>query len=101
MSKYGGIVRGEPFDEEHWHNDPMDNLYNHDAFLVYMLRGSDQLHTWNQGDIGDHVLIWLIKMGLWNGTYPDNKYIFGVSPCYRHCHQVPTMDYAVGMSGRG
>jgi len=55
----------------------MDDLYNHDALLAYMLQGSDKLHAWNQGDIRDPVLIWLIEMGLWNGTYPDNKYDFG------------------------
>ena len=34
---------GPEFDEDRWCNDPMDGLYDHDALLGYMLRGSDQL----------------------------------------------------------
>ena len=58
MSRYNGQVPGEEaFDEERWRQDPMDDLYNHDALLAYMLQGSDQLCAWNRGDIGDLVLI--------------------------------------------
>jgi len=87
MSKYNGQVPGEePFDEERWRQDPMDDLYNHNTLLAYMLQGSDQLRPWNRGNIGDPVLICLIEMGLWNGTYPDNKFTFD----YRHSTTVAT-----------
>ena len=34
------MLGGPEFDEDHWHNNPMDGLYDHDALLGYMLRGS-------------------------------------------------------------
>ena len=77
MSKYGGCMPGGPeFDEDRWRNDPMDSLYDHDTLLGYMLRGSDQLRGWNRNEIGDPVLVRLLEMGLWDGTYPNNKYNF-------------------------
>ena len=48
---------GPEFDEDRWHNDPMDGLYDHDALLRYMLWGSDQLRGWNCNEIGDPVLV--------------------------------------------
>ena len=41
-----------------------------------MLWGSDQLRGWNRNEIGDPVLVRLLEMGLWDGTYPNNKYNF-------------------------
>ena len=67
---------GPEFDEDRWHNNPMDRLYDHDALLGCMLRGLDQLQGWNHNEISDLVLIRLLEMGLWDGTYPDNKYTF-------------------------
>ena len=68
---------GSPeFDEDRWRNDPMDGLYDHDALLGCMLRGSDQLRGWNHNEIGDLVLVRLLEMGPWDGTYPNNKYAF-------------------------
>ena len=61
---------GPEFDKDRWRNDPMDGLYDHDALLGYMLQG------WNHNKIGDPVLVRLLEMGLWDGTYPDNKYAF-------------------------
>ena len=77
MSKYGGRLPGGPeFDEDSWCNNPMDGLYDHDTLLGYMLQGLDQLRGWNRNEIGDPVLVRLLEMGLWDGTYPDNKYAF-------------------------
>ena len=70
------MLGGPEFDEDRWRNDPMDRLYNHGALLGYMLQGSDQLRGWNRNEIGDLVLVRLLEMGLWDGTYPDNKYAF-------------------------
>ena len=67
---------GPEFDEDCWRNSPMDGLYDHDALLRYILQGLDQLRGWNRNEIGDLVLVCLLEMGLWDGTYPDNKYAF-------------------------
>ena len=77
---------GPEFDVDRWHNDPMDGLYNHDALLRYMLWGLDQLQAWNRNEIGDPVLVHLLEMGLWDGTYPDNKYAFP----FRHATAIAT-----------
>ena len=69
---------GPEFDKDHWRNDPIDGLYDYDALLRYMLRGSDQLRGWNCNEIGDPVLVRLLEMGLWDGTYPNNKYAFNL-----------------------
>ena len=62
MSKNRGhMPRGQEFDEDLWCNDPMDGLYDHDALLGYMLRGSDQLRGWNHNEIGDPVLVRLLR----------------------------------------
>ena len=79
MSRHGGHLLGGPeFDEDRWCNDPMDRLYDHDTLLGYMLWGSDQLRGWNHNKISDLVLVCLLEMGLWDGTYPDNKYTFNL-----------------------
>ena len=44
---------------------------------VYALR-VESLRGWNRREIGDPILVYLLEMGLWYGTYPDNKYTFNL-----------------------
>jgi len=69
-----GILQAgsETFDEERWHNNPMNDLFNNDVIHAYRICLSEQLWLMDLACVQDPVMMRLLNMGTFDWKSPNS-----------------------------